>query len=93
MNHWPLLEFIGVILLGVAVVVGGAFLIIRRYVRRYEAEQRRRGLWDENGPIHPTKLPPWYFRGGTSLPLNLPSSEPDPEAATDELWSPSTKRK
>jgi hypothetical protein len=51
------------------------FLMLRRYASRFEAEQRRRGLWNENGPIHPVTLPPWYRITVTTLPLNLSPSD------------------
>ena len=77
----------------VVIVVGGSFLLFRRYVRRYEAEQRRRGLWDENGPIHPTRAPRWYGMTRTSLPLNLGDGDPEPGEDPDAFWTSGGKRK
>ncbi|HEX7940450.1 MAG TPA: hypothetical protein VF488_01520 [Gemmatimonadaceae bacterium] len=44
------------------VFVAVGFVVVYVAARRFEAEQRRNGRWDENGPIFPTQGP-WGGKG------------------------------
>ncbi|MEO8623583.1 MAG: hypothetical protein ABI625_21070 [bacterium] len=44
-------------LIGVGVALVGMFVAVDRAARRFASDQRRRGLWDKKGPLHPTKGP------------------------------------
>lgn len=65
----------GAVLLLVATIV---FLVVRRTARRFEAEQIRKGLWDENGPLHPTAKAARYARSASTLHLNLGDNDDAP---------------
>jgi hypothetical protein len=41
----------------IAVMAVVSLVVIYLAARRFESVQRRRGLWDKQGPIHPTKGP------------------------------------
>ena len=50
----------GYILFGIGLVL--AFLFIRHDARRFEAQERARGRWDEFGPLEETEPPPLGMR-------------------------------
>lgn len=45
------------ILLATLGVVAIVVVAVQIAASRYAREQRRRGLWDKNGPLHPTEAP------------------------------------
>jgi hypothetical protein len=75
------------IAVGVAVV--SALLGVWRGTRRFEATQRRRGRWDERGPLRPTdgpfSLSRWNNMGerleviGESIPRPVPRDDASPK--------------
>lgn len=67
---------VALVFLGVAVLLVGAVIVsARRFVRK----QEREGLWDENGPIHPTAPP-----GDWGLPPGYGAHRPEIEEDVDE---------
>jgi hypothetical protein len=62
------------------ILVGAAIVAARRFARRRERE----GLWNANGPIHPTPppgdwgIPPAYGGHRPQIESELDDSPPDP---------------
>lgn len=49
----------------IGIIFGAFFLAIAIASRRYEREQRKRGRWDEHGPLVESDAPPRGMRGST----------------------------
>ena len=72
-------------------ILGGAFVFARRASRRFEAEQRRLGRWDEHGPLHPTDAPRHERFSRRSIGLNLGPTTPGPTRASRPPGAPTAR--